>query len=66
MEHLDLVSLTPQTKDRKKDRKNPFVKFFSIDKSNSQTEQKKKSPAETDKENEDDFIDILTRVQGSQ
>ena len=60
MEHLDLVSLTPRAK--KKDRKNPFVSFFSKDK---HAPEKKKSPAETDKENEEDMFDILFAVQGS-
>lgn len=64
MEHLDLVSLTPQAK-TKKDRKNPFVNFFSKTSQNQSEPKKQKSPAETDKENEDDMFDILSRVQGS-
>ena len=86
MEHLDLVSLTPQerskvfkkkTKGRifeknifkpkqakKKDRRNPFERFFSKDK--GENEQKKpKTTIETDKENEEDMFDIVFSVQGS-
>jgi hypothetical protein len=62
MEHLDLVSLTPHPKS-KKDRKNPFVNFFS--KSSQKAKTVVDPSKDPDKENEDDMFDILNRVQGS-
>ena len=51
-------------KAKKKDRRNPFERFFSKDK--GENEQKKpKTTIETDKENEEDMFDIVFSVQGS-
>jgi len=61
MEHLDLMSMTPRAKDKKK---NPFAAFFSKEKTKDKPE-KSKSSAEVDKENTEDMFDMLDRVQRS-
>lgn len=62
MEHLDLLSLTPRTKDKKK---NPFAAFFSKEKQAKAKPEQRKSSVEVDKENAEDMFDMLDRVQRS-
>ena len=51
---------------RKTERKNPISKFFFGEKKKKSVKADKRSSLdETDKENDDDLFDILTRVQGS-
>ena len=61
MEHLDLLSMTPRAKDKKK---NPFAAFFSKEKAKDKPE-KRKSSVDVDKENTEDMFDMLDRVQRS-